>query len=91
MLSKNLSSGKQQVKVKVTRNGNPESGTFVEVTARLDARRYKSIKADRTNNDGFTEVTWDMEGPAGTYELIVDARVEEFGQATTAKSSFRWK
>ena len=54
MLSKNLSSGQQQVKIKVTRNGNPESGTFIDVTARLDARRFRSIKVDRTNNDGFT-------------------------------------
>jgi hypothetical protein len=61
------------------------------VTARLDAKRFRSIKADRTNDDGYTEVSWDMEGPAGNYELIVDARVEEFGTATTAKSSFRWK
>jgi hypothetical protein len=91
MLSKNLSSGQQQVKVKVTRNGNPESGIWVEVTARYDAKRYNSMKLDRTNNDGFTEVTWDMAGPAGNYELIVDARVEEFGTPATAKGSFRWK
>lgn len=91
MLSKNLSSGKQQVKIKVTRNGNPESGIWVEVTARFDARRFNSMKLDRTNNDGFTEVTWDMAGPAGNYELIVEARVEEFGTPATAKGNFRWK
>jgi uncharacterized protein YraI len=91
MLSKSLSSGHQQVKIKVTRNGGPVSGAFVEVTARLDAKRFRSVKIDRTNNDGFTEATWDMEGPAGNYELIVDVRIDETGPATSAKSTFRWK
>jgi hypothetical protein len=63
----------------------------VEVTARLDEKRFRSVKVDRTNNDGFTEATWDMEGPAGNYELIVDVRIEETGPATSAKSTFRWK
>jgi hypothetical protein len=93
MLSKSLSTGIQQVKVKVTRNGGGVEGAFVDVTARLtsNSRMYRSIKADRTNGDGFTEVTWDMEGPAGEYELIVEAKLEENGPATTAKSTFRWK
>jgi hypothetical protein len=91
MLSKKLSGGQQQVKIRVTRNGGGVSGAFIDVTARLDAKRYRSIKVDRTNDDGFTEVTWDMEGPAGDYELIVDARTDETGPATSAKSTFRWK
>lgn len=91
MLSKNLSSGNQQVKVKVTRNGGPVSGAFVNVTARLDPKRYRSLKLDRTNDDGFTEVTWEMVGPAGDYELIVEASENEGGPAATAKSTFRWK
>jgi len=88
---KNLQGGKQLVKVRVTRNGGGVAGAFVDVTARLDARRYRAIKADRTNNDGWTEVEWEMEGPPGNYEVQVDVRQTETGPATTAKGSFRWK
>jgi hypothetical protein len=88
----NLSGGKQLVKVHVTRgNGQGVGNAFVDVTARLDASRYRAIKADRTNNDGWTEVEWDMEGPAGTYEVIVDVKTDENGPVTTAKGSFKWK
>jgi hypothetical protein len=88
----NLSGGKQLVKVHVTRsNGQGVGNAFVDVTARLDATRYRAIKADRTNNDGWTEVEWDMEGPAGTYEVIVDVKTDENGPVTTAKGSFKWK
>jgi hypothetical protein len=88
----NLSGGKQQVKVHVTRsNGQSVGNAFVDITARLDASRYRAIKADRTNNDGWTEVEWDMEGPPGTYEIIVDVKTDENGPVTTAKGSFKWK
>ena len=59
--------------------------------ARLDAKRYLALKVDPTSDDGYTEVSWDMEGPPGDYELIVDVKIEENGPATTAKGSFRWK
>jgi len=88
---KNLSGGKQLVKVRVTRNGGGVQDAFVDVTARLDAKRYRAIKADRTNGDGWTEVEWDMDGPAGTYEVQVDVRTTETGPITSVKSSFRWK
>ena len=91
LLTTTLASGKQQVKVKVTRGGGPVADAFVDVTARLDARRFRSIKADNTSQDGYTEVEWDMQGPAGTYEVIVDVRTSVDGPATTAKSSFRWQ
>ena len=87
----NLSSGKQLVKVRVTRNNRGVGDAFVDVTARLDAKRYRAIKIDKTNNDGWTEVEWEMEGPAGTYEVIVDVRTSETGPVTTAKGSFKWK
>ncbi|MFN8635534.1 MAG: SH3 domain-containing protein [Chloroflexota bacterium] len=87
----NLSSGKQLVKVRVTRNGGPVQGAFVDITARLDAKRYRSIKADTTNDSGWTEAEWDMEGPAGTYEVQVDVKTAVDGPVTTAKSSFKWK
>lgn len=88
---KNLQGGKQLVKVRVTRNGGGVSGAFVDVIARLDARRFRAIKADPTNNDGWTEVEWEMEGPPGTYEIQVDVRTSETGPTTTAKGSFRWR
>jgi hypothetical protein len=87
----NLSAGKQLVKVRVTRNGGPVGDAFVNVIARLDAGRYRAIKADKTNPDGWTEVEWEMEGPAGTYEVVVEARTSETGPVTTATGSFRWK
>jgi hypothetical protein len=88
---KNLSGGTQMVKVRVTRNGGGVSNAFVDITARLDAKRYRAIKADNTNGDGWTEVEWEMEGPGGNYEVQVDARTDVNGPATTAKGSFRWK
>jgi Bacterial SH3 domain len=87
----NLSAGKQLVKVHVTENGRGVANAFVDITARLDPRRYRAIKADRTNNDGWTEVEWEMEGPAGTYEVIVEVKTSEAGPVTTAKGSFKWK
>jgi hypothetical protein len=88
----NLQAGKQQIKVRVTRNGGGVQGAFVDVMARLDPRRYRSIKADNTNNDGWTEVEIDMEGaPPGTYEVVVEAKPTIDGQVTSAKSSFKWK
>ena len=78
--STTLSSGKQLVKVHVTRNGRGVANAFVDVTARLDAKRYRAIKADRTNNDGWTEVEWEMEGPAGTYEVIVEVKTTRTGR-----------
>lgn len=86
-----LSSGKQLVKVRVTRNGGGVADAFVDVTARLDATRYRAIKVDKTNNDGWTEVEWDMEGPAGTYEVLVEVKTSETGPVTSAKGSFRWQ
>ena len=86
-----LSSGKQDVKVKVTRNGGPVSGAFVDVTAKLDANRYRAIRGPQTGDDGMSDVEWDMEGPAGTYQVIVEVRTAEDGPATTATASFRWK
>jgi hypothetical protein len=87
----NLSGGKQQVKVRVTRNNRGVGDALVDVTARLDDKRYRAIKIDKTNNDGWTEVEWDMEGPAGTYEVIVDVRTSETGPVTTAKGTFKWR
>jgi hypothetical protein len=87
-----LSSGTQLVKVHVTREGGGNvADAWVDVTAKLDANRFRAIRAPRTNEDGWTEVEWQMEGPAGTYQVIVDARTDEHGPATTATSSFRWK
>ena len=86
-----LSSGKQQVKVKVTRGGGGVGDAFVDVTARLDANRFRAIKIDKTNQDGYTEIEFDMEGPPGTYEVIIDVKTDPDGPVTTAKSSFRWK
>lgn len=86
-----LSGGSQQVKVLVTRDGAPVADARVTVTARLDASRYRSIRAPRTGTDGRTEVEWEMEGPPGTYEVIVEARTSDDGPATTATGSFRWK
>jgi hypothetical protein len=87
----NLSSGKQQVKVKVTRGGGGVADAFVTVTTRLSATRFRSIKLDNTNQDGYTEIEFDMDGPPGTYEVIVEAKTDVNGPVTTAKSSFRWK
>ena len=89
--SPNLSGGKQLVKVHVTRGSRGVSNAFVDITARLDAKRYRAIKADRTNNDGWTEVEWEMQGPAGTYEVIVEVKIDENGPVTTAKGSFKWR
>jgi hypothetical protein len=86
-----LSSGKQLVKVHVTRSGRGVADAFVDITARLDANRYRAFKADRTNSDGWTEVEWEMSGPPGNYEVIVEVRTNENGPVTTAKGSFRWE
>jgi uncharacterized protein YgiM (DUF1202 family) len=87
-----LSSGTQLVKAHVTREGGAGvADAFVDITAKLDANRFRSIRAPRTNQDGWTEVEWDMEGPPGTYQVIVEARTDENGPATTATTSFRWK
>jgi hypothetical protein len=87
-----LTGGTQLVKVRVTREGGGGvEGAWVDVTARLDARRFRAIRLDRTNRDGWTEIEWNMEGPAGTYQVIVEARLEETGPATTATSSFVWR
>ena len=86
-----MSSGTQDVKVKVTRNGGPVSGAFVDVTAKLDATHYRAIRADPTGDDGMSDTEWDMEGPAGNYQVIVDVRTSATGPATTATSTFRWK
>ena len=89
--SASLSSGKQMVKVHVTRSGRGIADAFVDVTARLDAKRYRAFKADRTSKDGWTEVEWEMQGPAGTYEVIVEVKTSENGPVTTAKGSFKWQ
>ena len=86
-----LSSGKQMVKVHVTRGGRAVADAFVDITARLDSTRYRAIKADRTSKDGWTEVEWEMQGPGGTYEVIVEVRTSETGPVTTAKGSFKWQ
>ena len=86
-----LSSGKQNVKVKVTRDGGPVSDAYVDVTAQLDPKRYHAMRADRTSVDGYTEVEWDMEGPPGNYQVIVKVRTSETGPETTATAGFRWK
>lgn len=87
----NLSSGRQNVKVRVLRNGQGVGNAFVDVTARFDERRYRAFKLDRTTDDGYTEIEWDMEGPAGNYEVIVEVRTSENGPVTTAKGSFKWQ
>jgi hypothetical protein len=87
----NLSSGKQQVKVKATRGGGGVADAFVNMTARLDPKRFRAIKADNTNQDGYTEVEFDMDGPPGSYEVLVEVRTAENGPATSAKGTFRWK
>lgn len=87
-----LSSGKQLVKVHVMREGGGNiEGAIVDMTARLDANRFRSIRLDRTSVDGWTEIEWDMEGPPGTYQVIVEARTDENGPATTVTTSFRWQ
>ena len=87
----NLSGGKQLVKVHVTRNSRGVANAFVDITARLDAKRYRAFKADRTNNDGWTEVEWEMTGPAGNYEVLVEVKTDENGPVTSAKGGFKWK
>lgn len=87
----NLQGGKQLIKVHVTRNGRGVANAFVDVTARLDARRYRAFKLDRTTNDGWTEIEWDMEGPPGNYEVIVEVKTDENGPVTTANGAFKWK
>lgn len=87
----NLSSGKQQIKVRVTRGGGGVQDAFVNVTTRLSATRFRSIKLDNTNQDGYTEIEFDMDGPPGTYEVLVEAKTDLNGPVTSAKSSFRWK
>jgi hypothetical protein len=86
-----LSSGKQQVKVRVTRGGGGVQDAFVNLTTRLSATRFRSIKLDNTNQDGYTEIEFDMDGPPGTYEVLVEAKTDLNGPVTSAKSSFRWK
>ncbi|MCC6179419.1 MAG: SH3 domain-containing protein [Chloroflexi bacterium] len=86
-----LSSGKQQARVLVTRNGGPVENARVDVIARLSASRYRAINAPRTGSDGRSEVEWDMEGPAGAYEVVVDVRPTDTSPPTTAKATFRWK
>ena len=89
--SASLSSGKQMVKVHVTRGGRGVVDAFVDITARLDAKRYRAFKADRTSRDGWTEIEWEMQGPSGTYEVIVEVKTSENGPVTTAKGSFKWQ
>jgi len=87
-----LSSGEQAIKVTVTRDGQPVVDARVDVTARLDRDQYIAINAPRTGPDGKSEVVWTMEGPAGTYQVLVEVRQSDdspvLGQGA---ASFRWK
>ena len=87
----NLSSGSQQVGILVTRNGQPVSDAQVDVTARLDPRRYRAVNAPRTGSDGRSEVEWAMEGPAGDYAVVVEVRPDDSAPPTTATAKFRWQ
>lgn len=86
-----LSSGSQQVRVLVTRNGQPVPDARVDVTARLDPRRYRAVNAPRTGSEGRSEVEWAMEGPAGDYEVVVEVRPDDSASPTTATARFRWQ
>lgn len=86
-----LSSGSQQVRVLATRNGQPVPDARVDVTARLDPRRYRAVNAPRTGSDGRSEVEWAMEGPAGDYEVVVEVRPDDSAPPTTATAKFRWQ
>ena len=86
-----LSSGSQLVRVLATRNGQPLSDARVDVTARLDPRRYRAVTAPRTGSDGRSEVEWDVEGPPGDYEVVVEVRPAENAPSATATAKFRWK
>jgi hypothetical protein len=86
-----LSSGDQAVQVRVTRNGRGVADARVDVTARLNPQRYFSINAPRTDNDGRSEVAWKMEGPPGTYQVIVEVRVTDDADPVEATASFKWQ
>jgi Bacterial SH3 domain len=86
-----LSSGDQAVRVRVTRDGRGVANARVDVTARLNPRQYFSINAPRTDDDGRTEVAWKMEGPPGTYQVIVEVRPTDDADPVEATSSFKWQ
>ena len=86
-----LSSGSQQARVLVTRDGQPVPDARIDVTARLDANRYLSVNAPRTGSDGRSEIEWPMEGPAGDYQVVVEVRPDDTAPPTTATAKFRWK
>jgi len=87
-----LTSGNQQVRVLVTRNGQPVQDARVDVKASLDPRRYVAVNAPRTGSDGRSEVEWSMaDGPAGDYEVAVDVRSPDSAPPTTATAKFRWQ
>ena len=86
-----LSSGDQGVQVRVTRNGRAVANARVDITARLNPRQYVSINAPRTDNDGRSEVSWKMEGPPGTYQIVVEIRVTDDADPVEATASFKWQ
>jgi hypothetical protein len=90
--STELSSGQDQgVNVRVTKNGGGVGNARVDVTARLSATQYLSVNAPRTDGNGASDVSWKMEGPSGTYELLVDVRLQDGDEPIQAKTSFRLK
>jgi uncharacterized protein YgiM (DUF1202 family) len=90
--SAELSSGQDQgVNVRVTKNGGGVGNARVDVTARLSATQYMSVNAPRTDGNGVSDVSWKMEGPSGTYELLVDVRLQDGDEPIQAKTSFRLK
>ncbi len=86
-----LSSGEQAVRVRVTRGGRPVANARVDVTARLNPRQYFSINAPRTDGDGRSEVAWKMDGPPGTYQIVVEVRVADDADPVEATASFKWQ
>jgi hypothetical protein len=87
-----LSSGEQVVKVRVTRNGGPVADAKVYITFRLSPERYLGKVADPTNGDGRSELAWDVDGPPGEYEVLVEIRLREDSPVVVSGSSrFRWQ
>jgi hypothetical protein len=86
-----LSSGEQAVRVLVTRDDKPVAGALVKVAIRHSPRQYFEKAAPQTDGDGRSEVAWPMDGPPGTYDVIVEVRLAEDGPVTRAATSFQWK
>lgn len=88
----NLGDGPQTVKLRLTRDGKGVSDAFILVTMRLNPQQYIGLTADGTNGDGRTEVSSSVDGPAGSYEVLVEVRLSKDGPIVVeGKGSFTKK